>query len=428
MKRLLVGLLVAVCAFAAVRVHAQSVPRVALTTVDGPIDSVVYDYLNRAITMAEQDVASALVVQLNTPGGDLGSMLRIIQRFAASRVPIIVYVTPQRAQAASAGTIVTLGAHLAAMAPQTVIGAASPVSGGGTNLSSDERNKVVNDMRATVRALTRTRSQAAQDWAEKAITDAVATHEDDALKLGVIDLVANDLADLLAKSDGRKVTVGGAAVTLATAHAETYSIDMTLGEELLNILVDPNIAVVLLTIAITGLFIEFQAPGTIVGGVVGALAFVLFLYSVGTLSVNLTGLIFVGLAVLMFIFDLTAVQHGALTVGGIGSFVLGVLILFQPSYMPVSLGLVGGIALALAGLMLVAYRKVWQSRRLKPATGIQGLIGSIAVARTDLSPQGYVFVDGERWDAISDSGPLHAGDRLLITAVEGLKLKVKKAE
>jgi membrane-bound serine protease (ClpP class) len=411
-----------------VRVQAQAASRVALTTVDGPIDPVVYDYLNRAITSAEEEGASALVVQLNTPGGDISSMLRIIQRFAASRVPIIVYVTPQRAQAASAGTLITLGAHLAAMAPQTVIGAASPVGGGGVDLGSDERAKVMNDMRATARALTRNRPQTAQDWADKAITEAQATHEDDALKLGVIDLVANDLNDLLAKADGRKLTVNGAPVTLTTAHAQTYTIDMTLGEELLNILVDPNVAVILLTIAITGLFIEFQAPGTIVGGVVGAIAFVLFLYSVGTLSVNLTGLIFVGLAVIMFIFDLSAVQHGALTLGGIASFVIGVLILFQPSYMPVSLGLVGGIAVALAGLMLVAFRKAWQARRLKPTTGVQGLIGSIAVARTDLNPQGYVFVDGERWDAVSDSGPLQTGERLKVTAVEGLKLKVKRAE
>src|SRR5438093_19651 len=194
MKRLRVVwiLLLVACALAAGRAQAQSTPRVAVATVDGPIVAVVYDYLNRAITAAEQDGASALVLQLNTPGGDVATTLRIIQRFAASRVPIIVYVTPRRAQAASAGTLVTLGAHLDAMAPETIIGAATPISGGGGNLNSDERNKAINDLRATMRTLTRNRSPQASDWAEKAITDAETTTDDQALKLGVIDIVAED--------------------------------------------------------------------------------------------------------------------------------------------------------------------------------------------------------------------------------------------
>ena len=398
-----------------------------VASVDGPIVTVVYDYLNRVISTAEQDGATALVVQLNTPGGDVAATLRIIQRFAASRVPVIVYVTPSRAQAASAGTLITLGAHFAAMAPQTIIGAATPISGSGTDLTTDERTKAINDLTATMRTLTRSRPATATDWAEKSITDAQATTEEQALQLGVIDLVATDLNDLLAKADGRKVSVGGAETTLSTARASITPLDMTTGESLLYVLVSPNIAVILLFIAINGLLIEFQAPGTIVGGIVGAMAFVLFLYSVGTLAVNLTGFLFIALAVALFVFDLTATQHGALTAGGLASFVIGVLILFEPSYLPLSLGLVGGLVLIMAGLFGFAYRKAYQARRLKPTTGAQALIGHLATARTDLSPAGTVFVEGERWDAVSESGEIHAGESVIITALNGLKLKVRKA-
>ena len=414
-------------ALAATPARAQVSPRVDVATVDGPIVTVVYDYLNRAIGNAEQDGATALVVQLNTPGGDVAATLRIIQRFAASRVPVIVYVTPSRAQAASAGTLITLGAHFAAMAPQTIIGAATPISGSGTDLNSDERTKAINDLRATMRTLTRSRPATATDWAEKAITDAETTTEEQALTLGVIDLVATDLNDLLAKADGRKVSVHGAVTALSTAHATLAALDMTTGESLLYILVSPNIAVILLFIAINGLLIEFQAPGTIVGGIVGVMAFLLFLYSVGTLAVNLTGFLFIALAVALLVFDLTATQHGALTAGGLASFVIGVLILFEPSYLPLSFGLLGGLVLIMAGLFAFAYRKAYQARRLKPTTGAQALIGHTATARTDLTPAGTVFVEGERWNAVSESGEIHAGEPIIITALHGLKLTVRKA-
>jgi membrane-bound serine protease (ClpP class) len=407
--------------------RAQGGPHVSVATVDGPIVTVVYDYLNRALTMAEQDGSTALVVQLNTPGGDVAATLRIIQRFAAARVPVIVYVSPSRAQAASAGTLITLGAHLAAMAPQTIIGAATPISGSGTDLTSDERNKAINDLRATMRTLTRNRPATATDWAEKSITDAETTTEEQALKIGVIDLVAADLNDVLAQADGRKVSVRGAEATLNTARAVVAPIDMTAGESLLYILVSPNIAVILLFIAVNGLLIEFQAPGTIVGGIVGAMALVLFLYAVGTLPVNLTGLLFIGLAIALFLFDLTATQHGALTAGGLVSFVIGVMILFEPSYLPLSIVLVGGMALVMAALFAFAYGKAYQARRLKPTMGAQALIGRVATARTDLAPAGIVFVEGERWDAVSESGDIRAGDPIIITALDGLKLRVKKA-
>ena len=407
--------------------RAQSSPRVDVASVDGPIVTVVYDYLNRAITTAEQDGATALVLELNTPGGDVAATLRIIQRFAASRVPVIVYVTPSRAQAASAGTLITLGAHFAAMAPETIIGAATPISGSGTDLNSDERTKAINDLLATVRTLTRNRPATATAWAEKAITNAETTTDEQALQLGVVDAVAADLNELLAKADGRKVMVRGAQTTLSTAHATLAAIDMTTGENLLYVLVSPNIAVILLFVAINGLLIEFQAPGTIVGGIVGAMAFFLFLYSVGTLAVNLTGFLFIALAVALLVFDLTATQHGALTAGGLASFVIGVLILFEPSYLPLSLVLVGGLALMLAGLFFFGYRKAYQARRLKPATGAQALIGRRAAARTDLSPAGVVFVEGERWEAVSESGEIHAGEPIIITALDGLTLTVRKA-
>ncbi|MBI1802615.1 MAG: nodulation protein NfeD [Chloroflexi bacterium] len=423
------SLALAIIALAAGReAHARAASRVTVASVDGPIVAVVADYLDRAIKVAEQDGSSALVLELNTPGGDVNTTLRIIQRFGASRVPIIVYVAPRRGEAFSAGTLITLGGHLAAMSPETKIGAAKPISGSGENLDSDSRDKAVSALRATVRTLTRNRGAQAIDWAEKTITEAVAATEEEALKLGAIDLIATDLNDLLAKVDGRTVAVNGAEVVLHTKLAEIRPVDLTLGESLLLILVSPNVAAILLFIAINGLLIEWQAPGVGVGGIIGAIAFILFLYAAGTLPVNLTGLVFVGLAAVLFIFDLTSTQHGVLTAGGIASFVIGALILFEPSYIPVSFGLVAGMGLTMGGLFAFGFRKAYQARRLKPATGTQSLIGRVALARTDLTPDGHVFVEGERWEAISESGPVSAGEKIVITAVDGLRLRVKKIQ
>jgi len=269
MKRVRIALLVLVAAFSLVAqiTHAQSAPRVVVASVDGPIVSVVYDYLNRTLTTAEQDGASVYVIQLNTPGGDLNTTLRIIQRLGEARLPVIVFVSPRRAAAFSAGTLITLAGHLSVMAPETKIGAAKVIGSNGENLSSDLRDKQVNALRATVRTLTRNRKPEATDWAEKTITDAVAATEEEALKLGAIDFIANDLTDLLAQADGRKVSVSGRETTLHTANASTATADMSIGESLLYILVSPDIATLLLFVAISGLMIEFQAPGTIVGGV-----------------------------------------------------------------------------------------------------------------------------------------------------------------
>lgn len=406
---------------------AQAAPRVVEATVDGPIVTVVYDYLNRVIGSAEQTGANAVLVRLNTPGGDLATTERIVQRFGASRVPIIVYVTPRRGAAFSAGTLITLAGHVAAMAPETQIGAAKPIGGSGENLDSDSRDKVVNAMRAMVRTLARNRPPGAGKWAEQTITDALAATEEEALKLGVIDFVATDERDVLARADGRKLTVNGSETVLRTAGAGLDDVDMTLGESLLYILVSPNVAVILLFLAVNGLLIEWQSPGIGFGGIVGAIAFVLFLYSVGTLPVNLTGLLFVGLAVVLFIVDLTATQHGALTIGGVAAFIIGALILFEPSYAPVSLALLAMLALMMGGLFLFVFSKGYAARRLKPVLGSQAMIGRAVKARTDLAPRGFVYAEGALWEATAEGGAVGAGDDVIITAVNGLRLTVKKA-
>jgi membrane-bound serine protease (ClpP class) len=425
--RLLILMLLCALMFSTSRTHAQTSPRVDVATVDGPIVTTIADYLQRAITTAEREGASAIVVQLNTPGGDVSTTLRIIQIFGESHVPVIVYVWPRRGEAFSAGTLITLAGHVAAMSPETSIGAAKPISSSGENIASDSRDKAVNALRATVRSITSQRAPKATQWAEQTITDAVAATADEALKLGAIDLIASDLNDLLKQIDGRTVMLRGKETKLQTANATIVRAELTLGEQLLLILISPNIAAILLFIAINGLLIEWQAPGTGVGGIVGAIAFILFLYAVGTLPVNLTGLVFIGLAVVLLIFDLTATQHGILTAGGLASFVIGAVVLFEPSYVPLSLGLVGGMALVMGALFLFVFGKAAQARNLKPTMGVQGLIGQTAVARTDLKPSGYVFVEGERWDATVESGEVHAGEAVTVMAVEGLKLKVRKA-
>ncbi|MBI5877250.1 MAG: nodulation protein NfeD [Chloroflexi bacterium] len=427
MKRYLRAALAAIVLLLALRqaAAAQGAPRVVAATVDGPIVAVVYDYLNRAIGIAEQDGADAVLVRLNTPGGDVATTERIIQRFGASRVPVIVYVTPRRGAAFSAGTLITLGGHLAAMAPETQIGAAKPISGSGDNLDSDSRDKAVNALRAMVRTLARNRPPGSITWAEQTITQAVAATEEEALKLGVIDLIASDERDLLVRADGRTIVLNGRAVTLHTANASVRNADMTWGESLLYILINPNIAAILLFIAVNGLLIEWQSPGIGFGGIAGAIAFILFLYAVGTLPVNLTGLLFIGLAVALFIFDITATQHGALTLGGVAAFCIGALILFEPSYVPLSLGLVAALALLMGSLFLFVFGKGYAVRRLKPVLGAQAMLGRAVTARTDLAPQGFVYVEGALWEATSESGAISAGEPVVITAIHGLKLTVR---
>jgi len=398
---------------------------------DGPIMPPTKDCFERALNRAVRERAVMLLIEMNTPGGHSEAMREIGQLILNARVPVVVYVTPSGARAASAGAVIGLTAHILAMAPSTNIGAAHPVLGTGQSIPGDMKDKVVNDMCAFIRSVAARRGKNAE-WAEAIIRKSISSTETEALKLGVADLIANDRADLLRKLDGRKVKLGdGSTVTMRTAGASPVTEEPTWVERLLLLLFDGNVALLLGAIAFYGIVAEIQSPGSIFPGVIGSIALVLSLYSMSVLSVNMAGLALLVLAGILFVVDIYAPTHGVLTAGGIIAFVFGALMLFRDSATgaQVSLAVVIGIALVTAGFFFFIVGSLIRSRRMPPGTGPEALIGAVGEARTDLQPRGMVFVDGALWQAEAiDDTPIGAGDSVTVTGREGLVLKVRRAD
>jgi len=407
---------------------AQGEAHVDLLTIEGAITPVVASYMERGIEMAEADGAEALIIELNTPGGSVSVMEGVVQRMAISRVPIVVYVYPQRAQAASAGTFVVLAAHVAAMAPGTSIGAASPVSGQGEELPETEQAKAINIMVSLIKGLSERRGEAAAEWAEKAVREAVAATDQEALDLGVVDFVVPSLDTLLQELDGFEVELQGQTVTLETTGARVERIPMNPIESFLHTITDPNIAFILMTLGINGLIFELSGPGVSLAGIVGAICILLSLYALGVLSVNYTGFLFIALAFVLFVADIKAPTHGLLTVGGIISFIFGSIILFQSPFARVSTSLVVGVGLGSGGFFAFAVAKAVQARMRRAVTGREALVGTVAVARTDLDPTGSVFLRGEWWNAIAEGEEVRKGEQVEVIGVDGFQLRVKKKE
>jgi membrane-bound serine protease (ClpP class) len=411
----------------AMTVGAQEARQVDALEIEGPVTPIMISYIERGIRTAEANGAEALVIQLNTPGGQVDLMSKIVQALLQADVPVVVYVYPRGAYAASAGTLITLGAHVAAMAPGTTIGAASPVGQQGEDLGETLEKKVKEDLKAQARALAERRGLEAVAWAESAIEEAQAATAQEALDLGVIDFVADDLDDLLAQMDGFQVQVGGDEVVLHTSDATVRRLPMTFVEEFLHIITNPTIAFILLTLGINAILFELSSPGGYVGGIVGAICLLLAFYALGVLPVNYAGLIFIALAFILFVVDIKAPTHGALTAGGIISLVAGALILFNSPLYRVSLAAVVAVALVSGAFFAFAIAKVVQAQKARAVTGREGLIGQTAQARTALDPQGTVFVKGEHWEAKAIDGPIEQGARLEIIDVVGFRLLVKKA-
>lgn len=327
---ILIGILI-ISLFAA-GVEAVSTSVVAMD-VKGVINPVTADYISRGIEEAERNDAIACIIQLDTPGGLDISMRDIIQNIVNAKIPVVVYVSPSGARAASAGVFITVAAHIAAMAPNTAIGAASPVSigsSGDQDISDTMKEKVFNDAAAYIRSLAAAHGRNV-DWAEKAVREAVSATETEALELKVIDIVATDLKSLLTQIDGKEITLlNGAKVTLNTASASVDKLEMTWMEQFLLAISDPNIAFTLMGLASIGLFVEISNPGLIFPGVVGAISLIFSLFALGNLPVNIAGILLLALAFILFIVEvLTPVSFGALTAGGIASMVVGGLILFK---------------------------------------------------------------------------------------------------
>jgi len=407
-------------------VNAQTQGQVLVMEVTGPVTPVMLSYIERGITQSEEAHAEALVIMLNTPGGDVELTKKIIQAIVASDVPVAVYVAPRGAFAASAGTFITLAGHVAAMAPNTSIGAASPVSGQGEEIPETLKDKIVNILQADIEGLAQRRGEKAVEWARQAVSEARAATAEEALELGVIDFIATDLSDLLRQMDGFKVTLHDREVTLRTQDAPTEELPMTGIERLLHTITNPNIAFILLTLGINGILFELSSPGGYAAGVVGVICLLLAFYALGVLDVNYTGLLFIALAFILFVVDIKAPTHGILTVGGIVSFVLGSLILFNSPYYQVSRNLVVSVGLATGAFFAFIVAKAIAIQYRPATTGAEAMVGAIATARTDLSPVGTIFLKGEWWEAEAEGDPVKTGERVRIKSVDGFRLRVTR--
>jgi membrane-bound serine protease (ClpP class) len=391
----------------------------------------VAGYVNRVIGEAETRGASAVVLQLDTPGGLSESMREIVQRILVARVPVIVYVSPPGGRAGSAGVYITYAAHVAAMAPNTNIGSATPVmmgESGESKMSDEMRAKVNNDAVAYIRHLADRHGRNA-DWAEKAVREGANVPVGEAVQSRIVDLSAGDLNQLLQSVNGRTVDVGGSAVTLATAGAPIEEAPMNEIERLLHIISNPTIAYILLSIGSLALIFELQNPGAILPGVAGGICLLLAFYALGTLPVNYAGLALIGFAFLLFVADFMAPTHGILTAGAIVSFLLGSLLLFNsPGSLPffqVSLPVIFGMTTALALAFLFAVGAIARGQRRQVVTGREGMLGKVAEVRTLLDPEGLVFVESELWRARTIGVPVPVGQQVRVASVEGLLLLVE---
>ena len=401
---------------------------VHVATLDGAIGPVTADYVERVISDAEDSDAVAIVLRLDTPGGLLDSTRDIVRRINSSEVPVIVYVWPPGGRAASAGTFITMAGHVAAMAPNTNIGAASPVGGGGEDIEGTLGKKVTEDAAAFARTTAEKRGRNVE-WADQAVREAVSATETEALELNVIDFVATDLSEVITEAEGRTVQLPQGPVTLRLQDAPVVENDMSLVERFLLILSDPNIAFILLSLGLTAIAFEFLNPGAVLPGVFGAIALLLAFFSLGTLPVNWAGVLLIVLAFALFFAELLVAGFGVLGVGAVISLILGGLLLTSTSNpeFQVSKWLIYGLAAFIGVFFLMVVSTILRTRRMPAAMGTQALIGRVAVTRSPLEPEGQVFLEGERWLATAQDGPVREGEKVIVTGVRGLHLSVRRA-
>ena len=394
--------------------------------IDGVINPVAMDYIEDAVEEAGRAGAACLVIELDTPGGLADSMREIVKTILASPIPVVVYVAPNGARAASAGVFITLAAHIAAMAPGTHIGAAHPVNLGGGSMDEEMAKKVENDFAAYIRSLANQRGRNAV-WAEKAVRESVSLTADEALKEKVVDLIAADLPELLEAIHGRTVTVNGSEVTLKTHGAAVREIPRGLRYRILDTLSNPNVAYILMILGFYGLFFELSDPGAIFPGVVGGICLILAFYAFQSLPINYAGLLLILFAVLLFVAELLVVSHGILAVGGIIAMILGSFLLIESPapYLRISLAVIIPTVAVTALFFLAVVGLAIKVHRKKGAAGPEALIGEVGRAETTLDPEGTVFLHSELWRARSDE-PLEKGEEVEVTAVEGLLLHVRR--
>ena len=403
----------------------QAAAPVVVATYEGVINPVAAEYLHDAMAFADAKHAQAVILRLDTPGGLDTSMRLMIKDITGSTIPVVVYVSPSGGRAASAGVFLTIAAHVSAMAPGTNIGAAHPVAMGGGEMDKTMKDKVENDSVAYIKSIAEQRGRNVT-WAEDAVRKSVSATEKEALNLKIIDVIADDLSGLLKKLDGRKVPMGQTATVLHTKDVEILTFELGWRLELLKALSDPNIAYLLMTLGTIGLLAELYNPGAILPGIVGAISLILGFYALQSLPINYAGVLLLLLGIVLFVLEATVTSYGLLAIGGILSMLLGSLMLIKADepflqlswtvIIPV-IGFAALITFAIVGMGMRAMRR-------PPVTGREGMVGLIGVAKTALSLRGQVAIRGELWDAMSDE-PIEAGASVEVTAIDGLKLRVK---
>ena len=458
MRRLLAVLCVAL---AAGLLHGETRDKAVLLSVDDAIGPAITDYIERGLDKAHQAGAEIVIIQLDTPGGLDLAMRSIIQAVIASPVPVAIHVAPSGARAASAGTYMMYAAHIAAMAPGTNLGAATPVQmggmpgveppekpappgapgaedGGGDDTAAEQepadavpdnadamRKKIVNDAAAYIRSLAELRGRNAE-WAEQAVREGASLSSEEALEAGVIDIIARDIPDLLQQVDGRTVTVRNAERTLNTSGLIVEAIEPDWRNELLAIITNPNIAYILMLLGIYGLFFELANPGYVLPGVIGGISLLLALYALQVLPVNYAGVGLMFLGVALMVGELFMPSFGILGIGGLVSFVMGSILLFDrdSGNLAVSLPLITAVSVLSAGFFLIVIRSLYASRQRPVVTGAEELIGATGTVAADFSGAGIIHIHGEQWNARSET-PMRSGDSARVTGRDGLTLLIE---
>jgi len=425
---LLIGFVLAAVLPAALASPArEAAPSVIVGSIEGPIGPVTMDYVHRVLEHAAEVLPACVIFTMDTPGGLDASMRSIIKDIHSSPVPVVVYVFPPGARAASAGAIITLASHVAAMAPSTNIGAAHPVAiGQGGGMDSTMMHKVTNDAAAYARSLAKERGRDVE-WAERIVRESISSTAEEALELGVIDIIADNIPDLIAQLDGREVMLAGSKQTIDTAEATVIGIQPSLRERLLARIADPNIAYLLMLAGIFGIFFELQNPGAIFPGVIGGISIVLAFFALQLLPVNYAGLALIILAIVLFVLEVKIPSGGLLTVGGVVAMLIGSIMLFDSPlpFMRLSFSVIIPAVIATAAFFLFVVGVGLRAQRKKVATGPAGIVGEVGVATSDIGDEGSVFVHGEHWNAYSGA-PIPNGSKIEVVRVDGLRLEVTR--
>lgn len=416
------------------KVDSQEAKIVKMASVKGVINTLTVQYIKRVMDSAREHDAAAIVIELDTPGGEVEAMRGIVKEIFAAPSPVIVYVSPPGARAGSAGVFITLAADIAAMSPGTNIGAAHPVAGGGRDIEGEMARKITNDLAAFIRSVAERRGKN-KEWAERAVRESVSITENEALELGVIDFIAMDINDLLQKVHGYSLSGDNKGKTLALQPVSIQRIPMNIQEKIIHFIVNPNIAYLLLSIGILAIMAELYNPGSLAPGIVGAICIILFFIATSVLPINWGGLVLIVLATVMFVLEISVVSYGLLTVGGILVFVLGSAMLFKnatPQFplmpsMSVNPWLIAALAGSASAFFYFVLRAIVKAPRIAGSLVEATLVGVEGVAMSDIGPDGTAQIQGELWSARTGEGMISKGEKIVVVGIKGLMIMVRSS-